>query len=116
MENNYYANRGVERNKKPLQNKVYMIEFSQLKSVDPDKLEETELKYAKYKFKDEGYLVLNWQYEKDYNKHGSWYFHGYITPESLKERLGQKQWDKFCQGKRVFIIQRRIDGKNISKK
>lgn len=115
-ENKYYANRGVERNKKPLQNIVYMIELSQLEKVKPEKLEEEKERYAKYKFKELGYLVLNWQYEKDLNKPRShWNWHGFITPEDLKKKLGDKQWAKFCQGKREFIIQRRVDGKNIKK-
>lgn len=115
MENKYYANKGAERNKKPLQNKVYFIELSQLKGIKKEELEVEKEKYAKYKFKELGYLVLNWQYEKLLNKHKSWNFHGFITPEKLKEVLGDKQWAKFCNGKRTFVIQRRIDGKNISK-
>jgi hypothetical protein len=108
----YYANRGVERNKKPLSNIIYEIKiiknFANIKNgID---LEE----YAKYKFKDLGYLVLSWGYEKRFKNIGlSW--HGFITPEELKEKIGEKQWPKFCQGKRRFIIQRRIDGKNIKK-
>ncbi len=116
VEDKYFANRGVERNKKPLQNKVYFIELSQLKGVKPEELESKKEEYAKYKFKELGYLVLNWQYEKLLNKHKSWNWHGFITPEDLKERLGDKQWAKFCQGKREFVIQRRVDGKNIKKK
>jgi len=115
-ENKYYANRGVERNKKPLQNKVYKIELSQLKGVKPEDLESKKEEYAKYKFKELGFLVLYWQYEKFLNKHRSWNFHGYITPEDLKKKLGDKQWAKFCQGKREFTIQRRVDGKNVKKK
>lgn len=106
-----HANRGVERNKKPLQNIVYLVEFSRIKpeAVTPD--------YDKYKFKELGYLTLSWQMEKQYNKEPNCMnWHGLITPEELKERLGDKQWGKFCQGKRLFIMQRRIDGKNISKK
>jgi len=26
---------------------------------------------------------------------------------------GDKQWGKFCNGKREFIVQRRVDGKNV---
>ena len=115
-EDKYYANRGVERNKKPLQNIVYMIELSDLHR-SKDTQEEKEKQYGKYKFKDLGYLVLNWQYEKDLNKTRShWNWHGFITPEDLKKKLGDKQWAKFCQGKREFVIQRRVDGKNVKKK
>lgn len=102
----YFANRGVERNKKPLKNIYYEVEVKQLKEeADKESL-------AKYKFKDQGYLILLWWYEgKDpiINQHGM------ITPGELKERIGVKQYAKFCQGKRVFIMQRRIDGKNIKK-
>jgi hypothetical protein len=109
-----HANKGVERNKKPLQNIVYKVEVSQLKpSIDESKIEE----YSKYKFKDEGYLVLSWEYQKNYNKNNkSMKWHGFITPEDLKNLIGDKQWSKFCSGKREFIEQRRIDGKNVSKK
>lgn len=106
MGNKYYANKGVERNKKPLKNIVYEIELSQLK-LDTDKTQ-----YEKYKFKELGYLVLLWWYEQK-NPTKNW--HGFITPDYLKELLGVKQYAKFCQGKRNFIIQRRIDGKNIPK-
>lgn len=109
-----HANKGVERNKKPLQNIVYRIEVSK----NPDNLSEEESKkYEKYKFKEEGYLVLNWEYQKEFNKNGgrSMKWHGFITPEDLKDLLGNKQWAKFCSGKREFIIQRRIDGKNVKK-
>ncbi len=109
MNNKYYANRGLERNKKPLQNIVYTVEIKQLK-------EDADLSYyLKYKFKEEGYLVLKWQYEKDLNKYGSMNFHGCITPDDLRELLGPKQWAKFCSGKRLFIIQRRENGINIKK-
>lgn len=100
----YFANRGVARNKKPLKNLVYQITLSQLK---PNEDKES---YEKYKFKDLGYLVLKWHYE---TKNPIINFHGFITPIYLKELIGEKQYAKFCQGKREFIIQRRIDGKNI---
>lgn len=108
MRHKHYANRGVERNKKPLKNIVYEIELAQLND-DIDKN-----KYKKYKFKELGYLTLVWHYEEK-NPIKNW---GVITPEELKQKIGVKQYAKFCQGKRKFIIQRRIDGKNtqISKK
>lgn len=100
----FYANRGVKRNQRPLKNIVYVVEVHQLK---PD----ADLAYfEKFKYKDEGYLVLNWYYE---SKDPIWNFHGFVTTDDLKERLGLKQWKKFGEGKRTFIIQRRIDGKNI---
>lgn len=103
----YFANKGVPRHKKPLNNIVYEIELSQLKNIDD------KTKYEQYKFKDEGYLVLFWWYEEK-NPIKNW--HGFITVDELKEKIGKAQYSKFCQGKRTFIIQRRIDGKNISKK
>jgi len=76
------------------QNKVYRIEIIQVKNSE---------ECQQYKFKDLGYLTLLWGYERDL-KIESWNFHGFITPESLKEKLGEKQWSKFCNGKREFII------------
>ncbi len=58
--------------------------------------------YEKYKFKDLGYLNL--YYNKTNSKRWSW--HGFITVEELKQIIGQKQYSKFCQGKREFIIQK----------
>lgn len=42
-------------------------------------------------------------------------WHGFVTPEEFKTTLEERQWMKLTQGKREFIIQRRIDGKNIKK-
>lgn len=104
-----HANKGVARNKKPLQNIVYIIELSQLKEgIDPERFEQ-------YRFKDKGYIVLKWQLEHAYNRDDSANWHGFITPDELKELIGVKQWSKFCNGKREFVNQRRIDGKNIGK-
>lgn len=106
MKNKFYSNRGVPRNKKPLKNIVYKVEVSQLKSTAP--VEE----YEEYKFKELGYLVLYWWYEE---KEPITNFHGFITVEQLKDLIGSKQYAKFCQGKREFIIQRRINNKNLKK-
>lgn len=103
MSSKHYANRGVERNKKPLKNIVYEIELSKLENV-PDKAP-----YSEYRFKDLGYLVLYWWHEE---KNPIKNMHGFITAEYLKNCLGEKQYSKFCQGKRTFTIQRRINGKN----
>ncbi len=104
----YFANRGLPRNKKPIRNIVYEIELSQLEKLKP----EEKIKYEQYKFKEEGYLILYWWHEaKDPIKN----WHGFVTPSELKERIGEKQWGKFCSGKRTFILQRRVDGKNIQK-
>jgi hypothetical protein len=105
----YFANRGIERHKHPIANLIYKIEISQLKEgVDATQFE-------KYKFKDLGYLVLYWTKHK-VNKNGGfvWNWHGFITVDELKGRIGEKQYCKFCQGKREFIIQRRINGANVS--
>jgi len=108
----YYPNKGVPRNKKPLQNYIIRV-----KVVTLDKLfEHSEESYQPFMFKDQGYLIWSSGLEKNYNKHSLIVWHGLITPEDLKTKLGEKQWAKFCQGKREFIIQRRIDGKNIKKK
>jgi hypothetical protein len=101
----YFANRGVERHKHPIANLIYKIDVSQLK-VDTDLTE-----YEKYKFKDLGFLTLSWTKHKI--NESVWNWHGFITIDELKERIGEKQYSKFCQGKRLFIIQRRVNGNNI---
>ena len=94
-----FANKGVKRNKTPLQNIVIEIRIVEIK-------EDTYLNIIealeKYKYN-----------EKDYNGVSCRFCRGYITPEELKEKLGVKQWMKFCNGKRKFIIQRRINHNNI---
>ena len=101
-----FANKGIARNKKPLKNLIFEIEISKLKeSVDITK-------YEKYKFKELGYITLTWYYES-INPIKNW--SGFVTPEHLKELFGIVQYAKFCQGKREFVIQRRVDGKNIPK-
>ena len=102
----YFANRGVNRTKSPIANIRYKIEIiSELKNKTNEK------DYEKYKFKDLGYLTLLWNKSKS----EIWSWHGFITVEELKDKIGTKQYSKFCQGKREFIIQRRIDGKNTKK-
>ena len=109
------ANRGVERNKKPLKNIIYEIEIVSVSKMknrianSPERLIELE----KYKFKDLGYLLMRWWYDA---KNSVINMHGMITPDELKEKLGDKQWAKFCEGKRTFVIQRRVNGKNVKKK
>lgn len=80
--------------KNPLKNINYTIEVSQLK----EGVDLTE--YKQYKFKDLGYLTLLWSHKKSCSNN----WHGFITPDDLKAKLGLKQWSKFCQGKREFII------------
>ena len=101
----YFANKGVMRHKSPIANIRYKVEIIE-KLNDETDLE----KYEKYKFKDLGYLTLLW----NKNKSDIWSLHGFITVDELKEKIGQKQYSKFCQGKREFIIQRRINGKNTT--
>jgi len=102
----HHANKGIKRNKKPLQNYIYRVDI-----VDciPNCIDVSE--YDQFKFKELGYLVLYWGYEKLDIKPKR--LHGYITPGNLKSIIGDKQWQKFCQGKREFIIQRRVNNKNI---
>lgn len=98
-----HANKGVPRNKKPLRNTIYTVTLNQLKA-DSDKD-----RYAKYMFKDKGYITLAWELQ---GSHGTRNWHGFVTPEDLKSIIGEEQWRKFCQGKREFTIQRRVNGKN----
>lgn len=107
MDKVYFKNKGIERNKKPLSNIVWEIEICQL-TEDADKT-----KYEQYKFKDLGYLTLLWCYDRPNELRN---FHGFITVEQFKNKLGQKNYAKLCKGQRKFIIQRRINGKNVSKK
>jgi hypothetical protein len=105
----FYANRGVERNKKPLKNIVYKFEVKHLKpDVPADLLERME----PCKFKEEGYIFMLSGYQGLGEMMG---WNGSVTPEQVKELIGEKQWGKFCQGKREFIIQRRINKHNIPK-
>lgn len=102
------ANKGVERNKKPLKNLIFNIEI--VKELDEGFTDGID--YEPFKFKDLGYLFLYWKFQND----TGFNFHGTITPDELKKCIGEKQWSKFCQGKREFIIQRRVNGNNIPKK
>jgi hypothetical protein len=88
-----HANRGIARNKKPLQNIIYRIEDRQVGDT---------IQY-----------ILYWAYEKDHNRNNTWFWHGAIAPEQIKNLLSPNQWSKFRQGERQFVIQRRIDGHNI---
>jgi len=104
----YFANRGVARHKCKIANIIYKLEIIPLTGDYNLKLNE------KYKFKNLGYLSLLWtKHKADKNEKFDWKLHGFITVDELKKRIGQKQYSKFCQGKREFIIQRRIDGNNV---
>ena len=112
-ENNYKrnANRGVPRNKKRLNSIRIKVELKSLENRNPLFIKENE----PYKFKEEGYIIVLFTKSlEDYHKE-NWHCDYSITVKKLKEYLGEKQWSKFCQGKREFIIQRRVDGKNIKK-
>lgn len=100
---------GVERNKKPLQNKVYKIE--EVDSRDAGKI-----------WVVEGRLGHERQ-DGSKSFHGRMWCHSgiYSTIGELKDWFipifGEKQWAKFKgQGKREFVLQRRVGGKNIKKK
>lgn len=84
-------------------NIVYKIDLIQLNA------EINKERYREYKFKELGYMILLHKLvdEKQYK------YHGFITIDELKSRIGDKQYNKFCQGKREFIIQKRINKKNI---
>jgi hypothetical protein len=110
MDTKKFANRGVERNKKPLSNIVYDIEV-----VDVKSMRDGGIGYEQYLFKNVGYLVLHWCYEHSLKHDHNLNWHGFITVDELKKRIGDKQYAKFCEGKRRFIIQRRVDGHNIKK-
>lgn len=101
----YFANKGLARNKKPLANRVYTIDV-----VDNEKLR-ADLSYDKYKFKELGYLSFSSKMQGS----NIGFFHGFITVSDLKNIIGERQYSKFCNGKREFIIQRRVNGKNIPK-
>ena len=91
----------VQQNKYPTTNNlIYKIDIIQLDdNVD-------SIKFEEYKFKDLGYLVLFWAENKNYkSSQFRWKYHGFITVSDLKKKLGEKQYSKFCQGKREFIIQ-----------
>lgn len=86
------ANRGVARNKKPLQNLCYKVEE---------------------KPSPEGVIYfLFWGYEREMNRGLPWSFHGSVTLDEIKKRLSPNQWGKFRQGIREFTVQRRVDGHN----
>lgn len=85
--NKYFANKGVKRNKKPLQNIVIKLE----KNIKT------------------GYYSLLWRVQKI----DTFNYHGMVDELYIKELLGIKQYSKFKQGKTEFIIQRRINKKNI---
>lgn len=101
MRNKRYANLNIKRNKKPLQNIHYKVEL--IKSDNITLINRVD------QFKDLGYIMLYWRY----GKMSMWNMHGIISPDVLKSKLTEKQWKKFCEGERNFIIQRRVDGKNI---
>lgn len=84
---------------KTKKHEYYKVELIDLKNIDKLSLAEI-VQYEKFKFKHLGYLVLYFKLSK--NSH--WLQLGFATPEKLKETIGEKQYSKFCQGKREFII------------
>lgn len=109
-----YANKGLERNKHPLPNIIYKFEVLTADKIKENKIQELE----DFKFKDIGYVVMEWTNTpmNKRTKEYTWFWHGFITQKEIKDLLGAKQYSKFCQGKRLFIIQRRVNKKNIPKK
>ena len=109
----YFANRGISRNKSRLPNLRIKVEIrKELHDMNNEDLIERS---KDYKFKEEGYISVLWTKDLDYKgQEPMWNLDTRINVLKLKDILGQKQWSKFCQGKRFFIIQRRIDGKNVS--
>lgn len=95
-----FANRGIPRNKKPLQNIIFWITEH---DVEPNLGKDVE-------------YYLEWQYEKLYKRYPMKNFSGRIELDYLRKFLSEKQWMKFRNGEREFIIQRRINGKNIPPK
>lgn len=108
----FWKNRGVNRTKRPLRNIKYEIIVKEF--GEPGTFNDS-VNYEKYKFKDLGYLILCWGSDRSSTtlRKESLNFHGPITVKELKEIIGEKQYSKFCQGKRIFIVQRRVNGVNI---
>jgi len=109
------ANRGVARNKRPLQNILLWVEivpFERIRLYRDETIGQFKERHRNDIFKDKGVVSVSWAYEKEYNRNGtrSWW---HYSVSWLKRRLGEKQWAKFCQGKREFVLQRRVNGKNV---
>lgn len=105
-----HANKGVRRNKKPLQNILFKIEPNIRLRSNLTIEEETKFKDKFYLNDKLGYVRINWKYERD----NMWYWSASLTLKKLKEYLTNKQWSKLCQGKTFeFTQQRRVNKKNI---
>lgn len=109
----YYANRGVARNKKPLQNILYRVTIiSKLRDgISQDLIDDYTVKYGIAG----KWLDITWGYEKT-----PLYFKDYtITTDILKSRVSIKAWSKFINKinagatEYTFVIQRRVNNKNI---
>lgn len=81
--------------KKKLTYRKYKVEIGQLSPTVDD-----VSKFEPYKYKD-GYIIVFWSNNKG---SGSWGWKGFTTPDELKTMLGEKQYKKFCEGKREFIL------------
>lgn len=104
------ANKGVNRNKKPLPNILLFFEIF----VPKDEwLTEFSEKYnsEEFLFKDIGYIKLSTRSQKSSSLRN--YYHGLVSIVAVKSLLSVNQWSKFCQGERFFIVQRRFDGKKL---
>ena len=71
----------------------YKIEIQQLKDTVNKK------DFEQYKY-DNGYIVLYWRVEND--PKGQWSFYGFISQCGLKFELGEKNYNKFLKGQRIF--------------
>lgn len=119
----YYKNRGVERNKKPLQNIHYKVTVH---DIDLDVLSQNLTADSVNEFLEK-YQITTDKYIRVYSslnspaKRGAWGWNSRRTVSFMKEILTQKQWQKFMrkvgQGETeyVFTVQRRVNGKNVSK-
>lgn len=107
-----FANKGVRRNKKPLQNIIYKVEPNQILRSDISK-EQLEIFKEKYFLNDKvGFVRISWKLHKE--NENVWNWSSKMTLAVLKERLSQKQWSKLCQGRAFeFTVQRRINKKNV---
>lgn len=110
-----FANKGIERNKKPLKN-IYYILKKHIPNLDNKFIDLIEYN-KKFKLDDTvGYIKILWGYEGaniDY-----WSYQ--IDLDYVKKQVSEKQWAKCMdafKNKNVseykLIVQRRIDGKNI---
>lgn len=105
-----YANKGVNRNKKPLQNIMYKVKPNiALKDTISNDIKD-RLTRDFYLNENVGYVEILWKYQKS----STWGWSADLTLKLLKEKLNNKQWSKLCQCKTFeFTVQRRINKRNV---